>query len=88
MIQMNMKSYMFIECSSQEQKEEIFNNTLRVFGIRFNGYNIKFDDADYKRTLKITNMPFNISRKEVVDQINTIFSANHVENLMIEENQS
>ena len=47
------KSYAIVEYETYQEKLELLKNDLRIFGLKFNDYLIKIDDADYKRILLI-----------------------------------
>lgn len=85
------KSYCFINFKDESAKNDCLNDDLRVFGMEISGNLCIFDNADYKRSLKIYNIPFGIQLKELIDTINSLLSEEGIkiecnENLIITKN--
>ncbi|KAL4511874.1 hypothetical protein ABPG72_012719 [Tetrahymena utriculariae] len=64
------RSYAMIKFKTYEQKEKILSQDIRLFGIQNFNEMFYFDDADYKRTLIITKIPWGIKIDYLINKIN------------------
>ncbi|EAR94361.1 hypothetical protein TTHERM_00046950 (macronuclear) [Tetrahymena thermophila SB210] len=64
------RSYAMIKFKTYEQKEKVLSQDIRLFGIQNFNEMFYFDDADYKRTLIITKIPWGIKIEYLINKIN------------------
>lgn len=64
------KSYALVKLDSKESKQKLIRPDLRAFGVMVNNNLCKVEDADYKISLSLYNLPYGISVKEVCDFLN------------------
>lgn len=73
------KSYLLLKFDDLKSKRDFLDNNMRVFGLTLGKLSVKFEDADYKRVIKITNFPLNISVGEIFEPINAAFIKHDIE---------
>lgn len=66
------KSYILLEFKDRESKESILNSDLRVFGLGMDANTLKFEDADFKHSLKMFNVPIGMTTHEFLTEINEV----------------
>ncbi|KAL4471643.1 hypothetical protein ABPG74_008536 [Tetrahymena malaccensis] len=64
------RSYAMIKFKTYGQKEKVLSQDIRLFGIQNFNEMFYFDDADYKRTLIITKIPWGIKIDYLINKIN------------------
>lgn len=64
------KSYAIIEVKDWETKQKFLSTDLRVFGILISGNQCIVEDADFKRSLILANIPYGEDMIAFVDAIN------------------
>ncbi|KAM3131555.1 hypothetical protein pb186bvf_016339 [Paramecium bursaria] len=66
------KSYAIVEYETYAEKLDLLKNDLRIFGLKFNDYLIKIDDADPKRILLIQGINPNWVINHFCNKLHTI----------------
>ena len=61
------KAYGFIEFENSEEKKRTLNNYFRLFGIEMEKALLIIEDADIKRTIIVSNLPWNLDPMRFVD---------------------
>ena len=81
------KSYAMIKFKTKEAKEEAMNSALRIFGISPNLFTqFSVDDADYKCTLNLMNIPLYTSVFQLVNFINFHLEKKGFTKIILEDN--
>ncbi|KRX01098.1 hypothetical protein PPERSA_12378 [Pseudocohnilembus persalinus] len=79
------RSYAIIELKNHEAKKELLSDDVRVFGIRIgNNNNVKFEDAEYKISILVRNIPYQISIADFKQFFNALCDENDCESLRLE----
>jgi hypothetical protein len=82
----NKRSFAFVKFKNKEAKEKILDPSLRIFGIS-TSKNMKFnvENADYKISLKILNVPLSTSLYELVHFLNIHLAQNDLPEIQVDE---
>ena len=72
------KAYGFVELTSLEDKQLALNEYFRLFGIGMEKALLIIEDADIKKTLRVSNLPWNLDPSRFLDWINTIAKENQM----------
>lgn len=65
---------------NHEAKKELLSDDVRVFGIRIgNNNNVKFEDAEYKISILVRNIPYQISIADFKQFFNALCDENDCE---------
>jgi hypothetical protein len=79
------KSYAIIEVNDYETKQKFLSTDLRCFGILISGNQCIIEDADFKRSLIIANIPYGEDSHQFVSSLNSILEVEGVKIAMPSE---
>ena len=65
----------FIEFRKVESKAQLLKTNYRLFGMEINGGLMVTEDADFKRTLRVGNLPWSTSPVHLVNFLNKVVSS-------------
>lgn len=79
------KSYALVEMETYEQKLNVISPFTRVYGIYMEDKCSKIEDADYKYSIVLDNLPYGYKMKKVLDTVNTLLLSRNIEEFSVNE---
>lgn len=71
-------SVAFVRFKKHEDKTSVLNDDVRLFGLYIKNKCYRLENAEFKRTLKINNVPFGVAVGQIIDKINSELHKNNL----------